>query len=83
MELKARKVTTKEAPAPETLEDRVNAAYDRAGGQAARNADGERAETGASAAAGVLTAVDEDEEGAEDAELPRDFEYHSDDNGEA
>ncbi|KAI9713742.1 MAG: hypothetical protein M1812_006580 [Candelaria pacifica] len=83
MELKARKVTTKEAPAPETLEDRVNAAYDRAGGQAARNLDNDQAETGASAAAGVLTAVDEDEEGAEDAELPRDFDYHSDNDGEA
>ncbi|KAL3425549.1 proteasome/cyclosome [Phlyctema vagabunda] len=34
--------------------------------------------SGAAAAAGVLTAVDEDEEGAEEAEVPRDFEYFSD-----
>jgi 26S proteasome regulatory subunit N2 len=32
---------------------------------------------GAAAAAGVLTAADEDEEG-EDAEVPGDFDYHSD-----
>lgn len=34
--------------------------------------------SGAAAAAGVLTAVDEDEEGAEEAEVPREFEYFSD-----
>ena len=34
--------------------------------------------SGAAEAAGVLTAVDEDEEGGEEAEVPRDFEYHSD-----
>ena len=33
---------------------------------------------GAAAAAGVLTAVDEDEEGVEDAPLPGEFEYESD-----
>lgn len=33
---------------------------------------------GAAAAAGVLTAVDEDAEDGEEAELPREFEYHSD-----
>lgn len=33
---------------------------------------------GAAAAAGVLTALDEDEEGAEEAECPRDFEYFTD-----
>ena len=38
---------------------------------------------GAAEAAGVLTAVDEDEEGAEDAELPKEFDYHSDGNDEA
>ncbi|RFU30351.1 hypothetical protein B7463_g5995, partial [Scytalidium lignicola] len=34
--------------------------------------------TGAAAAAGVLTVVDEDEEGAEEAPVPREFEYFSD-----
>jgi 26S proteasome regulatory subunit N2 len=34
--------------------------------------------TGASAAAGVLTAVDEDEEGGEEAAVPGEFEYWSD-----
>jgi 26S proteasome regulatory subunit N2 len=41
--------------------------------------DGIAAETGgAEAAIGVLTAVDEDEEGGEEAEVPRDFYYESD-----
>ncbi len=34
--------------------------------------------TGAAAAAGVLTAVDEDEEGGEEAEVPHEFEYFTD-----
>lgn len=34
--------------------------------------------SGAAAAAGVLTAVDEDEEGDEEAPLPRDFDYFTD-----
>ncbi len=34
--------------------------------------------SGAAAAAGVLTAVDEDEEGGEEADVPREFEYFSD-----
>lgn len=33
---------------------------------------------GAAEAVGVLTAVDEDVEGGEEAELPHDFDYHSD-----
>lgn len=33
---------------------------------------------GAAAAAGVLTAVDEDEEGGEEAPVPEEFDYHSD-----
>ncbi len=33
---------------------------------------------GAAEAAGVLTAVDEDVEGGEEAELPHEFDYHSD-----
>lgn len=39
---------------------------------------GEAAGAGAAAAAGVLTAVDEDEEGGEEAEVPKDFEYFTD-----
>ena len=38
---------------------------------------GEEIGAGAAAAAGVLTAVDEDEEGVEDAPLPGEFEYES------
>ena len=36
------------------------------------------AESGAAAAAGVLTAIDEDEEGGEEAPLPDEFDYRSD-----
>ena len=36
------------------------------------------ASTGAALAAGVLTAVDEDEEGAEDAPVPDEFGYETD-----
>ena len=39
------------------------------------------AAVGAAAAAGVLTAVDEDEEGAEDAQLPDEFDYFSEGGG--
>ena len=34
--------------------------------------------SGAAAAAGVLTAVDEDDEGGVEAECPREFEYFTD-----
>ncbi|SLM35531.1 26s proteasome regulatory subunit rpn2 [Lasallia pustulata] len=70
MELKARKVV-KAAAAPETLQDRVNAAHTQRDAAAV-------AAGGAAAAVGVLNAVDEDPEGAEEAEVPREFEYHSD-----
>lgn len=91
IELKAKTKTAKAAAAPEeTLEDRINAAYDAREGRP----ESERTRFlreqatgfptgGAAAAAGVLTAVDEDEEGAEEAEVPRGFEYRSDDEGEA
>lgn len=74
MELKARKIV-KAAAAPETLQDRVNAAYTQRDAAAV-------AAGGAAAAVGVLNAVDEDSEGAEEAEVPREFEYHSDGGGE-
>lgn len=39
--------------------------------------------SGAAVAAGVLTAVDEDEEGAEEAPVPHEFEYESENEGDA
>ncbi len=78
MELKARK-NIKAAAAPETLQDRVNAAFNLPTGTGAGESTIDAG--GALEAAGVLTAVDEDGEGAEEAELPRDFEYHSDGEG--
>jgi 26S proteasome regulatory subunit N2 len=96
LELKAKTKATKPAVASEeTLDDRINAAWDAREGrpesertrflreQAAGLAGLSTAGGGAAAAAGVLTAVDEDEEGAEEAEVPREFEYHSDDDGDA
>ncbi|KAI9843972.1 MAG: proteasome regulatory particle base subunit [Sclerophora amabilis] len=76
LELKARK-TVERAAAPETLDDRINAAYQ------ARDAGAEGQGSGAAEAAGVLTAVDEDEDGGEEAELPAEFDYFSDDNAES
>jgi len=35
-------------------------------------------DNGAASAASVLAAVDEDEEGGEEAQLPDEFDYHSD-----
>ncbi len=87
IELKAKK-TVKAAAAPETLEDRINAAYDAREGRPESDRTRYLREQGvgaadftsggAAVAAGVLTAVDEDEEGAEEAELPREFDYQSD-----
>ena len=71
MELKAKKVV-KAAAAPETLQDRVSATFNQLDATAGG------AGGGAAEAAGVLTAVDEDPEGAEEADVPREFEYHSD-----
>ncbi|KAI1314020.1 armadillo-type protein [Xylaria venustula] len=41
-----------------------------------------RNQSGAAAAAGVLTAIDEDGEGDEGASVPREFEYYTDDEGD-
>lgn len=81
IELRASK-EVKQAAAPETLQDRVNAAINAAGAQPGEAA-GQRAGqgAGAAAAAGVLTAVDEDEEGAEEAPVPNEFEYQTDNEG--
>jgi 26S proteasome regulatory subunit N2 len=86
IELRASK-EVKQAATLETLQDRVNAAINAAGaqqgtalGQVPLTLGGAGAgASGAAAAAGVLTAVDEDGEGAEEAPLPDEFEYQSDD----
>lgn len=73
LELKARK-NTKPAAAPETLQDRVTAAFNQQDAAGGRTQEG----GGAAEAVGVLTAVDEDEEGGEEAPVPNEFDYHSD-----
>jgi len=73
IELKAEKVV-KPAAAPETLQDRVAAAFSQ---QEAAGSSTEQT-SGAAEAAGVPTAVDEDDEGGEEAELPHEFDYYSD-----
>ncbi|KAJ5579861.1 uncharacterized protein N7459_005846 [Penicillium hispanicum] len=84
VELKASKETRQPAPPTETLQDRLQAAIGAAALQtpqraAARAAMSDTPAPGAAAAAGVLTAVDEDEEGVEDAPLPDEFAYESED----
>lgn len=78
LELKAKKSVQK-AAAPAPLDERILAAY-REGQE--RRERGQEQGSGAAEAAGVLTAVDEDEEG-EEAEVPRDFDYVSDGDEEA
>ncbi|KAI4111579.1 MAG: hypothetical protein LQ339_000450 [Xanthoria mediterranea] len=76
MELKAKK-KVKPAATPATMQDRVVEAL---GQHMADRAD--RGESsGAAEAAGVLTAVDEDVEGGEEAEVPGEFEYFTDEEG--
>ncbi|PGG98296.1 hypothetical protein AJ80_09557 [Polytolypa hystricis UAMH7299] len=79
IELRASKEVKQAATAPETLQDRINAAISAAERPSAAAAAPTTPTTGgAAAAAGVLTAVDEDEEGAEEAPLPGEFDYFSD-----
>ena len=66
LEMKAKK-STKSAAAPSTLQDQVNNAFSSTGAGAEIS--------GAAEAVGVLNAVDEDEEGGEEADVPKDFEY--------
>ncbi|RAL05975.1 proteasome regulatory particle base subunit RPN2 [Aspergillus ibericus CBS 121593] len=76
------------APAPdagETLQDRLQAVMGGTGLQTPQRGAGRfplgaesAALADAAAAAGVLTAVDEDEEGGEEAPVPNDFEYETD-----
>ncbi|MCJ1322571.1 proteasome regulatory particle base subunit [Xylographa vitiligo] len=78
MELKARK-NVKPAAAPQTLQDRINDVYNLENNRT--GATGVEA-SGAAAGAGVLNAMDEGGESAEEADVPREFEYHSDNEGE-
>ncbi|KAJ5708335.1 26S proteasome regulatory complex non-ATPase subcomplex Rpn2/Psmd1 subunit [Penicillium malachiteum] len=82
VELKASKEPRQPAPPAETLQDRLQAAIGTAALQTPQRAAARAAlsdtPAGAAAAAGVLTAADEDEEGAEDAPLPDDFTYETD-----
>ncbi|KAL8816037.1 MAG: hypothetical protein Q9223_004895 [Gallowayella weberi] len=73
MELKAKK-KVKPAATPTTVQDRVVEAL---GQHLANNGES----SGAAEAAGVLTAVDEDVEGGEEADLPREFDYFTDEEG--
>lgn len=81
IEEKLKKVSTERAAAVPTLEDIRQESFNlRRMADAHGEASG--ALSGAAAAAGVLTAVDEDEEGGEEAEVPKDFEYFSDNEDE-
>jgi len=75
IEEKLKIASIEKAAAPTTLEDIRNESFSL---RRQADAQGEASGSGAAAAAGVLTAVDEDEEGGEEAEVPRDFEYFSD-----
>ena len=74
IELKASKVEAK--PGPSATSSAESMGEDRAI-EAAAPQTPVSAGSGAAAAAGVLTAVDEDEEGAEEAPVPDEFEYFS------
>ncbi|ODM23302.1 hypothetical protein SI65_00891 [Aspergillus cristatus] len=78
IEMKASKEAKQPAPQADSLSDRLQAAIDAAAMQTPqRPARGLEAAAGAAAAAGVLTAVDEDEEGVEDAPVPNEFQYET------
>ena len=81
--MKASKEARQPPPPTETLQDRLQAAIGTAALQTPQRADARAALSaatsgGAAAGAGVLTAVDEDEEGVEDAPVPNEFTYESD-----
>jgi 26S proteasome regulatory subunit N2 len=77
IEEKMKKAVTERAAAVPTLEDMRQESFNQRR-MADTLGEAQNALSGAAAAAGVLTAVDEDEEGGEEAEVPRDFEYFSD-----
>lgn len=80
LELKVKK--TAPAPTPgapgQSLSDRINDAYASRDAHAASR--GER--SGAAEAAGVLTAVDEDDDDGEEAAVPDEFEYYTENEDE-
>lgn len=79
IEMKASKDVRQPAAAAETLQDRLQAAIGAAALQTPqRPGQAAGATAGAAAAVGVLTAVDEDQEGDEEAPVPEEFEYESD-----
>ena len=80
IELKASKVETKPGPSAATVASGDQAAEGASRSVVAPQTPG-GAGSGAAAAAGVLTAVDEDEEGAEEAPVPEEFDYYSDNEG--
>ena len=70
VERKVKTATTRPAPGPTVSTT--------PGSPTTPGNDGEETPSGqVNDAAAVLTAVDEDEEGAEEAQLPEEFEYHS------
>ncbi len=76
IEEKLKKASIEKAAAPTTMEDFEDGSFHprRQGGPS----ESEEAVIGAATVASVLSAVDEDEEGGEEAECPRDFEYFTD-----
>lgn len=76
IEEKLKKATTEKA-VTQTLADMRDDSFNQRR-QADAHGEASPALSGAAAGAGVLTAVDEDEEGAEEAPVPKDFEYFTD-----
>ncbi|RMJ24910.1 26S proteasome regulatory subunit [Aspergillus sp. HF37] len=82
IELKASNEARQQAATGESLQDRLQSAIGGAALETPERGGPEPgAAEGATAAAGVLTAVDEDEDG-EDAPVPEEFEYQTDVDGE-
>ena len=77
VQLKTKKASPPAAAPPASLPDAAGAGTVRQQPEVTAQASSNEPE-GAAEAAGVLTAVDEDVEGGEEAELPREFDYHSD-----
>ncbi|KAK0903214.1 proteasome regulatory particle base subunit [Friedmanniomyces endolithicus] len=75
LEMKARKRTAPPAPTPRQTTGSAGAARDTDMADASAVPAGA---AGAAAAAGVLTAIDEDEEGAQEAPVPEEFEVSED-----
>ena len=79
IEEKLKRASTEKAATVPTLEDLRQESFNLGRvADAQGEASGAHPGSGAAAAAGVLTAVDEDDEGGEEANCPREFEYFSD-----